>query len=44
MMSIKLNLEAVLGLNRKGTNKGAFLFLRGNENGQNYIYYEKQRR
>lgn len=43
-MSIKLNLGAVLGLNRKGTNKGAFYFLRGNKNGKNYIYDEKQKR
>ena len=41
-MSIKLNLEAVLGLNEKAPTKVLFI-LRGNENGKNYIYYEKQR-
>jgi len=52
-MSIKLNLEAVLGLNRRGTNKGAFLFLKGkkmakitftmkNKNGENVVHTSKE--
>ena len=53
MMSIKLNLEAVLGLNRMGTNKGAFLiierqtmskitFTMKNEAGEDVLYSSKE--
>lgn len=52
-MSIKLNLEAVLGLNRMGTNKGAFLiierqtmskitFTMKNEAGEDVLYSSKE--